>query len=36
MGGYDLDMRVSDVRASHFNEWLALHEKRLKHTSYNH
>ena len=32
---YDLDMRVSDVRASHLNEWLALHEKRLKNTSYN-
>jgi site-specific recombinase XerD len=32
---HDLDMRVGDVRASHLNEWLALHEKRLKHTSYN-
>jgi hypothetical protein len=32
---YDLDMRVSEVRTSHLNEWLALHEKRLKHTSYN-
>jgi site-specific recombinase XerD len=28
-------MRVSEVRTSHLNEWLALHEKRLKHTSYN-
>ena len=32
---YGLDMKVSDVRPSHLNEWLALHEKRLKHTSYN-
>ena len=32
---YDLDMRVSDVRTSHLNEWLALHEQRLKHTTYN-
>jgi integrase len=32
---YDLDMRVSDIRTSQLNEWLALHEKRLKHTSYN-
>lgn len=33
--GYDLNMRVGDIRASHLNEWLAIHEKRLKHTSYN-
>lgn len=33
--GYDLHMRVSDIRASHLNEWLAGHEERLKHTSYN-
>lgn len=32
---YDLDMRVGDVRTSHLNEWLALHENRLKNTSYN-
>jgi integrase len=32
---YDYRMRVSDVRTSQLNEWLALHEKRLKHTSYN-
>ena len=32
---YDYRMKVSDIRASHLNEWLALHEKRLKHTSYN-
>jgi integrase len=32
---YDLDMRVSDVRTSQLDEWLALHEQRLKHTSYN-
>jgi hypothetical protein len=30
---HDLDMRVGDVRPSHLNEWLALHEKRLKHTT---
>lgn len=33
--GYDLNMRVGDIRASHLNEWLANHEQRLKHTSYN-
>jgi len=32
---YDLDMRVGDVRTSHLNEWLALHENRLKNTTYN-
>jgi hypothetical protein len=32
---FELDMRVSDVRTSHLNEWLALHEERLKNTSYN-
>ena len=32
---FDLDMRISDVRTSHLNEWLALHENRLKNTSYN-
>jgi hypothetical protein len=30
---YDYRMKVSDIRASHLNEWLALHEKRLKHTT---
>ncbi|PAW79070.1 MAG: hypothetical protein B9S32_03695 [Verrucomicrobia bacterium Tous-C9LFEB] len=33
--GYDLNMRVGDIRASHLNEWLAIHGSRLKHTSYN-
>jgi integrase len=32
---YDYRMKVTDIRPSHLNEWLALHEKRLKHTSYN-
>jgi integrase len=32
---YDLNMRISEVRASHLNEWLAIHEPRLKNTSYN-
>jgi len=32
---FDYQMKVCDIRASHHNEWLALHEKRLKHTSYN-
>jgi integrase len=32
---YDFRMKVTDIRASHLNEWLARHEKRLKHTSYN-
>ncbi|MDB6122362.1 MAG: hypothetical protein JWQ71_1355 [Pedosphaera sp.] len=31
----DLQMRVSHIRPSHLNEWLALHEGQLKHTSYN-
>jgi integrase len=32
---YDLNMRVSEVRVSQLDEWLAIHEPRLKHTSYN-
>lgn len=30
-----LDVEVRDVRPSHLDQWLALHERRLKNTSYN-
>lgn len=30
-----LDIEVRQVRTSHLDEWLALHERRLKNTSYN-
>lgn len=32
---HGLGMRVSDIKPSHLNEWLALHEGRLMNTSYN-
>ena len=32
---FGLNLRVVDVKPSHLNEWLALHEGRLKNTSYN-
>jgi len=32
---YGLDLEVRDVRPSHLEEWLAMHEGRLKNTSYN-
>ena len=30
-----LDIEVRHVRPSHLDEWLAIHEARLKNTSYN-
>ena len=30
-----LDLRVSEIKPSHLNEWLAQHEARLKNTTYN-
>jgi hypothetical protein len=32
---YGLNMRVSEVRVSQLDEWLAIHEPRLKNTTYN-
>ncbi len=32
---YGLNMEVREVRPSHLDEWLAMHEGRLKNTSYN-
>ena len=32
---YGLNMEVREVRPSHLDEWLAMHERRLKNTSYN-
>ncbi|MBI5383310.1 MAG: tyrosine-type recombinase/integrase [Verrucomicrobia bacterium] len=32
---HGLDLRVSEIRPSHLNEWLAQHEARLKNTTYN-
>lgn len=32
---FGLSLRVVDVKPSHLNEWLAVHEGRLKNTSYN-
>lgn len=32
---HDLDIQVSKILPSHLNEWLALHEGRLKNVSYN-
>ena len=32
-GGIDIEVR--HIRPSHLDEWLALHESRLKNTSYN-
>jgi integrase len=32
---FGLDIEVRHIRPSHLDEWLAIHEKRLKNTSYN-
>jgi integrase len=32
---HGLNMQVGEIKPSHLNEWLAHHEGRLKHTSYN-
>jgi integrase len=32
---HGIDLRVSEIKPSHLNEWLAQHESRLKNTTYN-